>query len=115
MSQSVKRYLVKTFRISIFVGIIASLLFSCLPAVNSRAADFPIGTDYYNGSINPNGTLNLFNKITGSAVVKNTANFFLNYGNITTLDVSPINPSFEVDANSDGIPDGWTVDKTSIR
>ena len=72
-------------------------------------------TDYYASVINTNGTLAFFNKSTGSLIVNNTpTHYFDNSGNALVTDTSPINPSFETDSNSDGVPDNWTANKTYI-
>ena len=92
------------------------MLLSGLPSfVVAQGSTPDITSDYYYGFINANGTMRFANKSTGATIVDNAPSYFLNYGSNTTSDVSPVNPSFETDSNSDGIPDGWTIDKTFIR
>jgi hypothetical protein len=75
-----------------------------------------ISSDYYYAFINTNGTLKFTNKNSGDLILDNAPTYHCDYGIISSrTDVTPINAGFETDANSDGIPDGWTVDKTSIR
>jgi|GEM_PF-2295356 len=98
----------------IIAGIL--ILASCLGAreqgQNNQLST--IQTDNYTATINANGTLTFTDK-DGNAILDSSPQFYFDYGDISVRDVSLTNPSFEADSNLDGIPDGWTVDKTYIR
>ena len=100
----------------LLVGMCVLILTSCFGAREQGKDNMLsiIQTDNYNATINANGTLTFTDK-TGNAILDSSPQFYFDYGDKSVRDVSLTNPSFEADSNSDGIPDGWTVDKTYIR
>jgi len=98
----------------IIAGIL--ILTSCLGA-REQGKDNPLSAiqaDNYTATINANGTLTFTDK-DGNAILDSSPQFNFDYGDRSVGDVSLTNPSFEADSNLDGIPDGWTVDKSYIR
>ena len=98
----------------IIAGIL--VLTSCTGAPQ-QGKDKPLSiiqTDNYTAAINANGSLTFTDK-DGNAILDSSPQFYFDYGDKSVRDVSLTNPSFEADSNSDGIPDGWTVDKAYIR
>ena len=82
-----------------------------------QGKDKPLSTikaDNYIATINANGSLTFTDK-DGNAILDSSPQFYFDYGDKSVRDVTLTDPSFEADSNSDGIPDGWTVDKTYIR
>jgi len=82
-----------------------------------QGKDNPLSTvqvDNYTASINANGTLTFTDK-DGNVILNSSPQFYFDYGDRSVRDVALANQSFEADSNRDGIPDGWTVDKTYIR
>jgi len=73
-----------------------------------------IQTDNYTVAINANVSLTLTDK-DGNVILNSSPQFYFDYGDRSVRDVALANQSFEADSNRDGIPDGWTVDKTYIR
>lgn len=104
----------QTGAILLTVGIM--ILTSCSGAPQ-QGKDNPLSTvqgDNYTASINANGTLTFTDK-DGNVILNSSPQFYFDYGDRSVTDVPLTNPSFEADSNLDGIPDGWTVDKTCIR
>ena len=85
-----------------------------ISSTTSSYAPNTIVSDFYAAYPNANGTLSFASKDMNSIIVDHAASFYLNYGKTSSTDVSPNNSSFEFDANSDGIPDGWSVNSPYI-
>lgn len=98
----------------ILVGIL--LLGSCVGIQASKNfTSITLETDYYRVSVNHDGSLNFTNRTTGASILDSSPAFYCNFGATTVSDVTPVNSSFEIDDNKDGVPDGWAVDKARIR
>ena len=111
-----KQMLCKILRLLSVTWIVVVVLSSSFPNSIARAAPNPfLTTDYYGSVLNSNGTLGLVDKVSGQTIVDNVPGFFLDYGNASTIAVTPENPSFEVTSNGSDIPYGWIVDKAYIR
>jgi hypothetical protein len=74
-----------------------------------------LDTNYYRTIINTDGSLTFTNKSTGAVILNSSPQYNLNYGSLTSIVDNPTNNSFETDANSDGIPDNWTVNESYMR
>jgi len=101
----------------IFLIIAGILVLASCSGAREQGKDSPLSmvqTDNYTATINANGSLTFTDK-DGNAILNSSPQFNFDYGDKSVSDVSLTNPSFEADNNSDGIPDGWTVDKTYIR
>lgn len=101
----------------LYIIIFSFLGCSLLPQNNIFAEDTPfIETDYYYGFTNTDGSLSFTNKETGNIILDSSIKYFFDYGTIVDKNnIGNINNSFETDTDSDGIPDGWIIDKTDIR
>ena len=71
----------------------------------------PNGSFSYTPSLNYSGTDSFTYKVNDGKADSNVSAVSINVYTTVALN----NSSFESDANSDGIPDGWVVDKTYIR
>lgn len=72
-------------------------------SVNSFRTAFMAG-DYFYAYTTDNGSLEFANKSTGTFILTGSPVFYMNYGSITTTNVSPLNPSFEVGSP----PSNWS-------
>ena len=101
----------------IFLLIAGILVLTSCAGTLEQGKDKPLSTikaDNYTATINANGSLTFTDK-DGNAILDSSPQFYFDYGDKFVSDFTLSNPSFEADSNSDGIPDGWTVDKAYIR
>jgi hypothetical protein len=105
-------------RVFLFTRLLIILVIWTSMAVNNYAiAQETVDTDYYRAVINMNGSLDILNKNTETAILKNSPRLYFDYGetNSTPTVITVPNGSFEIDDNNDNIPDGWVIDKPYIR
>jgi hypothetical protein len=101
----------------IFLIITGILMLTSCSGAPQQGKDRPLSrvqTDNYTAAINAQGSLTFTDK-DGNAILDSSPQFYFDYGDRSVSDLPLTNPSFEADSNSDGIPDGWTVDKAYIR
>jgi len=104
-------------RTGIFIITAGILILASCAGAPQQGKDSPpsaIQTDNYTAIINDNGTLTFADR-DGNVILNGSPQYNFDYGDKSVKDVPLTNPSFEADDNRDGIPDGWTVDKTYIR
>lgn len=71
-----------------------------------------ITTDYFSLMAFQDGSITFLNVNTGAEILRTSPRFSMNYGEVSSRPLEPLNYSFENDTG--GVPDDWTVNRNYI-